>query len=147
MVVQDFTHQAKNRSIVVKENREVLAKVKKQMRHEESDLQINCVETFRLMYPKLRWLLFSVPNGGFRNSFEAARMVREGMSAGVLDIFICLPNKTYHGIFTDFKSERGRLSEYQIEFIKAVKAKGYLCLVIRSVEDFLREIENYLNDK
>lgn len=142
VMVKDLTHQAKNRSIVI-DNIEVLKKVKRQRLHDESDLQINCVETFRLIYPKYKWLLFSVPNEGIRDTRTAARLVRQGLSKGVLDIFICLPNKTYHGIFIDFKSSKGRLSEYQILFIKAVQNQ-YKCVIVRSVEQFLNEIKDYL---
>lgn len=155
MVVQDFTHLPKNRAIniegnnLVKENTELLKKVKRNNRHEESDLQINCVETFRLMYPKYRWKLFAIPNGNYRTAIGAEILKREGVLPGVCDIFLAVPKSDLKnriiigGLFIEFKTNTGRLSEYQVNFIKEV-GNDYRCIVIRTVEDFIKEVKNYL---
>lgn len=59
--------------------------------HLESDLQIKCVQWFRLTYPKLRYLLFSVPNGGLRSLRTAQMLKAEGALAGVSDLILLLP--------------------------------------------------------
>lgn len=144
-MVQDFTYQPKNRSIVVEENTLLLKKVKRKMKHEESDLQIKCVETFRMVYPKLRYRLFSIPNGGFRNAITAAIMNAEGSLPGVSDLFLSIPDfkNKRGGMYIEMKTDTGRLSEYQIAFIKEMQA-DYKCVVVRSVEGFLREVKEYL---
>ena len=40
--------------------------------HNESQLQKSCVMWFRLQYPRLRYLLFAVPNGGARSAVTGA---------------------------------------------------------------------------
>lgn len=133
------------RSIIVKENTEMLKKVKRSNRHEESDLQINCVETFRLIYPKYRWRLFAIPNGGKRGAMEAARLVKEGVLPGALDLFLAVPRpeKKAYGLFIEMKTQTGRLSEHQVNFINEIK-EDYAIVVCRSVEGFLREVGEYL---
>ncbi len=73
------------------------------------------------------------------------------MLHGVLDLFLAVSKYNYRGkygvnfggMFIECKSTTGRLSEYQIQFIKDVQ-NDYRCIVIRTVEEFMKEIENYL---
>ncbi len=133
-MVVDHTNPANNRNIVITENNSLLKKVRKKMTHEESDLQIKCVELFRLMYPKLKWRLFSIPNEGKRSLFQAAILVKRGMLPGVLDLFLAVSKYNYRGkygvnfggMFIECKSTTGRLSEYQIQFIKEMQKIIYV---------------------
>ena len=54
--------------------------------HEESKIQQAVVRWFRLQYPK--YIIAAVPNGGYRNSKEAAIMQREGVLAGFSDLIV-----------------------------------------------------------
>lgn len=121
----------------------LLGKVKNKMKHDESDLQIRCVYAFRLMYPKLKMRLFAIPNGGFRSAIEAAIMRDEGVLPGVLDLFLSLPKKEFGGLYIEMKTDKGRLSNYQADFIKEMEG-DYKCVVCRSVEDFLIAVKEYL---
>lgn len=129
----------------------LLKKVKRNNRHEESDLQINCLETFRLIYPKYRYKLFAIPNGGRRDSREGERMVREGVLKGCLDLFLAIPRYNFGdkygvnfgGMWIEIKTSTGRLSDYQIQFIKEMQS-DYQCCIVRSVEEFLKEVKEYL---
>ena len=64
----------------------------------EAGLQSSCIEWFNLQFPKLKLLLFAVPNGGRRNKIEAANLKRQGVRAGVADL-ILLFQKGGHGIY------------------------------------------------
>lgn len=143
--IQDFTHQPKNRSIVI-DNVEVFKKVKKARGHEEDDLQENCVKAFRLIYPKYKGLLYAIPNGGVRNAIEANRLIRGGVRPGVLDLALDLPSGKWHGMKIEIKTDKGRLSNYQIQYIKDVQ-DNYYCCVCRSVEQFLKEVKEYLSEE
>ncbi|GLP95314.1 VRR-NUC domain-containing protein [Paraferrimonas sedimenticola] len=50
--------------------------------------------------------LFAVPNGGFRNKREAARMKAEGVKAGVSDLFLSLPAHGLHGLYIEMKAPK-----------------------------------------
>lgn len=52
------------------------------MRHLESQIQIGCVQWFRLAYPQLAILLFAVPNGGARKRVEGGDYESRGNTKG-----------------------------------------------------------------
>lgn len=116
------------------------------MRSLESNLQIACIEWFRLQYPKYSKLLFSVPNGGSRNVIEAKRLKREGVVAGVADILFLKPNKDYPFLCIEMKHGKGKQSENQKEWQKEVEAIGGKYVVCNSFELFKKEIEEYLKN-
>lgn len=114
------------------------------MRHIESDLQRLCVTWFRLAYPKLTKLLFAVPNGGYRNAIEAKRMKLEGIIPGVSDLILLIASEGYSSLCIEVKIQKGRQSTLQKEWQKEAEKAGNKYVVVRSLDDFQREIENYL---
>ena len=72
------------------------------MRHLEDNLQQTCVEWWRHAYPKR--LIFHIPNGGKRNLREAVRLKKQGVVAGVPDLFCPEPTKLFHGLFVELKA-------------------------------------------
>ena len=64
----------------------------------EHHIQQQCVEWFRLQHANLAPLLFAVPNGGHRNITTAQTLKAEGVLAGVSDLILLYPNKTYHAL-------------------------------------------------
>lgn len=115
------------------------------MRHEESTLQIGCVRWFRYQYPKLT--LFAIPNGGNRNLITAMTMKREGVLAGVADLFLAYPSKGYHGLWIEMKTAKGRQSPEQKQFQFLMECNGYKYVVCRSFQEFKEEIEKYIQDE
>jgi hypothetical protein len=115
------------------------------MRRAESELQIACVNWFRMRYPHFRMLLFSVPNGGMRNKGTAIRMKREGVVAGVSDLFLSVPRGEWHGFYIEMKAGDGKMTEKQEDFFRYASKYGYRCRVVNSFDMFVREIENYLD--
>ena len=91
---------------------------------------------------------YAVPNGGSRNPIEAKNMKAEGVSAGVPDICIPVPNKKYHGLYIEMKRQKGgRVSEKQKEWIERLNKLGYMAVVckghkvaIETVQDYMKEI-------
>ena len=119
------------------------------MRHTESKIQIACVRWFRYQYPHYALNLFSVPNGGWRGKFEAAIMKAEGITAGVSDLLLLVPNKTHHGLCIEMKTgEKGsRQSESQKEWQAAVESQGYQYTVCHCFDEFVTTITRYLDFK
>ena len=104
------------------------------MKQHESKLQQACVKWFRLQYPNE--ILFSCPNGGSRNKYEAMRLKAEGVLAGVSDIVIIKQNKV---VFIEMKHGKAKQTESQLEFEAKVKSKGFEYYLVNSFELF-REI-------
>jgi hypothetical protein len=115
------------------------------MRTIESDTQQGCVKWFRLAYPKLSKLLFSVPNGGFRNIMTAKRMVAEGVVAGVSDLILFYPSKGKHALCIEMKTKQGKQSEKQKQWQIAVENFGYKYIICHSFDEFKAEIQKYIN--
>lgn len=114
---------------------------------EEHRIQTACVRWFRLKYPHLAARLFAVPNGGRRDDITGARLKEEGVLAGVADLILLVPNADYHALLIEMKTPKGRQSESQKTWQRAVTGNDdYLYVVCRSLEEFINEVEEYLNN-
>ena len=114
------------------------------LRGAEHDLQAACVRWFRLTYPDLQKVLFSVPNGGLRHPKVAAAMKKEGQVAGVADLILLIPRYQHGGLCIEMKTPTGRQSKSQKEFEQAVTQHGYAYKIVRSFEEFQAVIQSYL---
>jgi hypothetical protein len=88
---------------------------------------------------------YAIPNGGNRNSREAARMKAQGVLSGVADVFLALAVIPYHGLYIEFKNGDNSLSKNQAEFKNDVVENGYLHVTCYSCEDAIDEVELYLS--
>lgn len=117
------------------------------MRHDESNIQIACVRWFRLQYPSLASLLFSVPNGGRRDRVTGAILKAEGAVAGVADLLLLQPTLHYHGLAIEMKTPKGRQSPEQKAWQAEVERVGYKYAVAHRFEEFRDLIVDYFNGK
>jgi hypothetical protein len=117
-------------------------KPKAKPKHEESSLQIECVEWFKREYPN--HVIFSQPNGGARNAITGAILKREGTMRGVPDLQVLFANNGYNGLFIEMKTKKGTQSEFQKEFEWYCKKFGYKYVICRTKIDFIKEIRMYL---
>lgn len=118
---------------------------KKVVKHEESDMQSEFFNKVFTIFPKLpRKLLFAVPNGGSRNKIEAANMKRQGVTAGVADVILLVPKKGFASLCIEFKTKTGRQSDEQKEFQFQAEKCGSKYVIVRSVEQGIREVKKYI---
>ena len=113
----------------------------------ESRIQQGCVRWFRLRYPRYAGLLYAIPNGGKRNAVTGAILKAEGALAGVADLFLSVPNATYHGLYIEMKKSGGRQQESQKAFQRAVEGQGYRYALCHSLDEFMAEVEGYMMNK
>jgi len=109
---------------------------------------------------QLRWM-FAIPNGGDRNRAVASRLKAEGVKSGVVDVFLPVPVRWskldnvhddcfYHGLWIEMKKpdqknkKNGGMSDNQVEFMGAMDACGYKCVLCHSWLEASAEIEKYL---
>ena len=116
------------------------------MRNVESKIQIACVNWFRYKYPQYKKILFSVPNGGARNSITGAILKMEGALSGVSDLILLKPNRFYGCLCIEMKQPKGRQQESPKEWQKAVESVGNKYVVCRSLDEFMNAVEDYLKD-
>lgn len=82
-------------------------------------------------------IIFSVPNGGSRNIREALLLKATGVVAGVSDLIIVRQNEI---IFVEVKTKIGKQSKEQKDFQKNIEKLGYKYILVRSLEDFQKQI-------
>lgn len=116
------------------------------MNNEESKIQKNCVKWFRLQYKSLSKLLISVPNGGKRDVITASILKAEGAVPGASDLLFLKPNQFYGCLCIEMKKPKGIQSDSQKEWQREVERAGNKYVVCYSLEEFRKEINNYLKD-
>ena len=121
-------------------------KTRKPPSDEEHQRQVACVNWFRLQYPKLRNILFAIPNGGRRDAVIGAKLKEEGVVAGVADLILLKRNRQYGALCVEMKNKSGSQSETQKKWQKEAEATGNKYVVCRSLDDFMKEVTEYLND-
>lgn len=95
-------------------------------------------------YPVLKWI-FHTPNGGFRHKSVAVKMKYQGVRAGVSDLSVPVARKGFHGLYIELKTETGKLSDSQKEFLEFVKSEGYKIAVCRSAREAAEILIEYLS--
>lgn len=91
--------------------------------------------------------LFHIPNGGKRNVAEAAHLKRQGVRAGVPDLFLPIPKGAYHGLFIELKTGKNKATEKQIEWLKRLNNNGYLSRICYGADAAIELIKLYLRGK
>lgn len=122
--------------------KESARKLRATPRHEESHIQIQMVNWFRLQYPS--YIIAAIPNGGRRNAVEAKIMKGEGVLAGFSDLIVVAFNSI---LFVEVKTEKGKQSASQKKFQSDVERLGFQYSVCRSLQDFQLTIERWLKAK
>lgn len=108
--------------------------------------QKKLIQWFRLQYPRLRYCLFAIPNGGARHVAVAKKLKDEGVLAGVSDLFLMKASQSYHGLFIEMKSKKGKLSEAQKEFSANANIQGYLAVTCYGFDAAKKIITDYLHN-
>ena len=123
-------------------------KIRKPQGNEEHCIQCECVRWFSEHHPELKGRLFAVPNGGRRDAVTASRLKDEGVVAGVADLMLMVTNHYYCALLVEMKTEKGRQSESQKEWERIITSGNeYKYVVCRSLDDFMKEINEYLNNQ
>lgn len=91
-------------------------------------------------------LAFAIPNGGLRNIKVARKLKAEGVRSGVPDIFIPVARNGYHGLFLELKTEKGRVTPHQKEWLEALNNQGFKAVVAYGFDDAVEIIKGYLSD-
>jgi hypothetical protein len=117
-------------------------KPRRKPRHKEESVQTACVTYFRVKYPM--YIIMAIPNGGFRNSREAANMKRAGMLAGASDLLIIAERNV---LFLEAKVDGNKQTELQVAFQKAVERLGFTYKVFHSLDEFKVIVERWFKDR
>jgi hypothetical protein len=92
----------------------------------ESQHQSALLKYFGYRYPDYFDYLIHIPNGGSRNKIEAYNFKKQGVRAGFPDLQLLVPRGTYHGLFIELKTFKGKLNIKQKHYLQLLNAQGYL---------------------
>lgn len=107
----------------------------------ESQLQIECVNWFRLNYPNK--IIYAIPNGGSRNKIEAVKMKREGILSGVPDLCTPEPSNGFNSLYIEMKFGKNKPSKNQLEVIENLRLNGNFVQVCWTKKEFMDCVKNY----
>jgi hypothetical protein len=120
------------------------------MNHNESSEQQALFQWAKLSqgkYPELA-LLHAVGNGNTRTSIaQGARMKKEGVLAGVSDIFLPVSRGGFHGLYIELKVKGNTTSASQKWWIAETAKQGYCSKVCFGWIEAKDVIEKYLEVK
>lgn len=90
-----------------------------------------------------RILIFAIPNGGSRNKREAANLKRQGVKAGVPDLFCPVARRGYHGLFIEMKYGKNKTTPNQDEWLNDLNREGYLAKVCYGYSEAVELLKYY----
>lgn len=95
-------------------------------------------------YPQLHWI-HHIPNGGKRNSREAAKMKQMGVKAGVSDICFPYPSGRYVGMYIELKYGDNVPTPSQRAFMRDMELAGHYCCICYSAAGAVRALQEYMD--
>lgn len=95
---------------------------------------------------------FAIPNGAHlfgsagQRSMQIASLKKQGLRAGVPDVFIAIPIGVFHGMFIEMKRDKNsKVSEEQREWKTRLETKYYHAVIATGFDEAVRSIELYLD--
>ena len=112
---------------------------------EEQAAVVKWAELMSHKFPCLKWM-YHTPNGGSRNVAEAVNLKRMGVKPGVPDLCLPYPSQGYHGLYIEMKTDKGRPTACQKEYIDWLNGNGYKAVVCHGAEEAIEVIWGYVNE-
>ncbi len=112
--------------------------------HEDQVAVFQWAALYEHRWPALA-LLFAVPNGGHRHIVVAKKMKKEGVKAGVPDMFLPVALGGYHGLFIEMKRFDGKNPRGgQETWLRNLAAGDYAVFLCRGSKAATDVLEAYL---
>lgn len=109
----------------------------------EHDIQVAIVGLLESIEPTP---LYSATVGGVRLAIHTAKKMKEaGYSKGVPDMLIYEPRGMYAGLAIEVKTEKGRASDEQKEWIRQLNSKGWRAEICKGFEECADVICEYFD--
>lgn len=137
-------------------------KVRKHPRHDEDQLQIRCKSWYDKVYcdqhlllekgvqkddvANIKSLLHHSPNEGLlpRSERDGAKRKAMGVRAGFPDFILLMSGQGYSYLAIELKTAKGRQSDSQKAYQRAVEMSGGKYVIVRTLDEFKQLITDYL---
>jgi len=91
--------------------------------------------------------IFAIPNGSHKSPAMAAKFKREGLRAGVPDLFLPVPSGGWAGLFVEMKRTKGSVtSKEQWAWIDILTLRDFACVVCKGADEAIAAIKHYLGE-
>ena len=119
--------------------------------HDEQVALFDWANVMSARYPVLE-LIHAIPNGGLRNKITARKLKKEGVKAGVPDVFLPVARSAKnplfwysHGLYIEMKRQKGgTVTENQKWWHEKLREQGYLVKVCKGYDEAVTVISEYL---
>jgi VRR-NUC domain len=91
--------------------------------------------------------LISIPNAGKRSLWAGQRERAMGLTAGVSDLFLAMPQGNYHGAWIELKAKGKKPSPIQLEWLQKMFKWGYYANWYDNLEEAKAAIAAYAGIK
>lgn len=88
--------------------------------------------------------LFHIANEGTRSAARGRLQKRQGVRAGVADLFLSVPRGGRGGLWIEMKRKGGRVRPEQREFLSNMQALGYEGAVCHGADEARVKIAEYM---
>lgn len=99
------------------------------------------------LYPEYKELklIYHIPNGGSRNPLEAKNLKKQGVRAGVPDLFLPVARGGYFGLYIEMKWGKNEATSEQLKYMGELRNQGYAVWLCRGAEVAKNCLEQYMN--
>lgn len=112
----------------------------------EQILQINLINWFKHEWPELSKDIHHIANERKCSDYQGKILQKMGVTPGFSDIFIAIPNNGFHGLLVELKTDKGKLTVLQSEFLYNKNQRGYFAIAVWGLESAQEVIKTYLKD-
>lgn len=113
----------------------------------ETQEQAAVIEWWRLACRKYgvpEMALLHIANEGTGSAARGRLQKRQGVRAGVADLFLSVPRGAFSGLWIEMKRKGGRIRPEQKVFLAEMQALGYDCAVCRGGDAAMQKIHAYM---
>jgi hypothetical protein len=108
---------------------------------------INVINWFSYNYPSLSDDLHHFANERKCSMQQGRLLKRMGVKKGVSDFFLAFPCGGFHGLWIELKTEKGKLSPEQLDFLMRKRDRGYCAQVAHGSNAAKEAILSYLDNQ
>ena len=116
------------------------------MKKEEHQIQCALMKWLSLVHPDAYALTYAHANGGHRHPAVGRALKREGVKAGVPDLFVAFPKHKFHGLYIEVKTKAGKPTKLQLEWLDRLSSQGYAAMLCFGFDACKDTISAYLED-
>ena len=116
--------------------------------HEEQVELISWCDRMAAEIPELG-LIYACPNGGARHIKVAMDLKKEGVRAGIPDLFLPVSRQGFHGLYIELKRQKSakvkpRMSDQQKSWARKLRKQGYKVLTCWGCQQAIANLIDYL---